>query len=212
MTCRKVVRYLYYLYVCGKALQLNHTFMSAPLVSTNSSDSLLIQRMKAGDIDALLEIRDRHYKYLLVQAYHLTQCEHESRDVVQECFIDFWERRNSLNDLQFNIPAYLGTAIRHRSLDHLRKVKTRRNHVYQYASQQSHSYFPDPAANNELRLELHNAIQSLPAQQLKVFVGKYIEGKRYKEISACTGITEHTVRSYLAEAMKRLRVKLIHLK
>jgi RNA polymerase sigma-70 factor (ECF subfamily) len=186
--------------------------MSVPLVSTTSSDDLLIQRMKAGDLEALLEVRDRLHKYLVVQAYHFTHCEHEAMDVVQECFIDFWERRNSLNGTPFNISAYLSKAIRYRSFDHLQKVKTRRNHIYQYATQQPRSFFSDPAANNELRLELHNAIQSLPAQQLKVFVGKYIEGKRYKEISACTGITEHTVRSYLAEAMKRLRVKLIHLK
>ena len=188
----------------------------SPLLSgTNKiliTDEMLINSIKAGDFNALLAIRDRHYKYLVVYAYHFTRCEQESLDIVQECFIDFWERRHSLKGASFNIAAYLTTATRYRSLDHLEKIRTRQKHTVRYYSRQHKTYTPDPAVNNELKQELHEAIHSLPAQQFKVFVDKYIEGKRYKEISECHGITENTVRSYLAEAMKQLRMKLIHLK
>lgn len=178
----------------------------------SDSDEMLINRIKKGDFSALLEIRNRLYKYLLVYAYHFTHCEHESLDIVQECLIDFWERRQTLKAAGFNIAAYLTTATRYRSIDHLDKIKARQKYTTRYYSRQRQVYNPDPAVNSELKQELHDAIHSLPAQQFKVFVDKYIEGKRYKEISRHHGLTENTVRSYLAEAMKQLRTKLVHLK
>jgi RNA polymerase sigma-70 factor (ECF subfamily) len=70
----------------------------------------------------------------------------------------------------------------------------------------------DPAENSQLRLELTEAVKSLPAQQARVFDLAIMAGKKRKEISAELGINVNTVKTHLADALKTLRKKLIHLR
>lgn len=69
----------------------------------------------------------------------------------------------------------------------------------------------DELVSQENVNSINKAIASLPEQRRKVFLMKRIEGKSYKEISAELGISERTVETHVAHAMKHLKQMLGHL-
>ena len=59
---------------------------------------------------------------------------------------------------------------------------------------------------------LYGAIQELPEEQKNSIMGKYFEGKTYKEIATEHGYPEKGIKSYIENGKRNLRLKLSPLK
>jgi len=60
--------------------------------------------------------------------------------------------------------------------------------------------------------QIQFAVQELREEQRNCIIGKYFEGKTYKEIAAEFGYEERSIKSYIENGRRNLRMKLSHLK
>lgn len=175
-------------------------------------DQMLLQELKNGQASALRLLHDRYGRFLFFTAFQILGSEDEAKDVVQDFFADFWYKKRYL-DVRGNVKSYFFQAVRLLSIRLLDTKKNRAAIVRDIVDTDlSTRYQTDPAEISQIRLEFTEAVKSLPPQQAKVFDLAIMAGKKRKEISAELGINVNTVKTHLADALKTLRKKLIHLR
>ncbi|WP_343674017.1 sigma-70 family RNA polymerase sigma factor [Chitinophaga sp.] len=175
-------------------------------------DQVLLEELKNGQVSALKSLHDRYARFLYFTALQILGSEDEAKDVVQDFFADFWHKKRYL-DVRGNIRSYFFQSVRLLSLRQLDTKKNRAAIVRSITDTNTSTLYQiDPAENSQIRLELTEAVKSLPAQQARVFDLAIMAGKKRKEISTELGINVNTVKTHLADALKTLRKKLIHLR
>jgi len=135
-----------------------------------------------------------------------------SEEVVQEVFIDFWEKKKWNQEIE-NLPAYLKKAVVYKSIDVIRKQK--RN-----PEQEGLEIIDDITVSSDLSAEeiliskenysyLKREIAKLPERTREVFMLSRFEKMSYKEISEQLDITDKTVEYHISKALKTIKESLI---
>lgn len=174
-------------------------------------DQMLIQELKNGQVSALRLLHDRYARFLFFTAFQILGSEDEAKDVVQDFFTDFWQKERYF-DVRGNVKSYFFQSVRLLSIRVLDTKKNRATIVRSIIDTNTPLYQVDPAENSQIRMEFTKAVKGLPPQQARVFDMAFMAGKKRKEISAELGINSNTVKTHLADALKTLRKKLIHLR
>ncbi len=140
-----------------------------------------------------------YYRPLCMYAMHYLQDEMLVEDIVQDCFIKFWEKSKT-ETIDFP-KQYLYRMVRNACLDAIRKMPDNQD-VLEKAEKQI-----DEELQQESFIEarLWTAIDSLPEKCRKVFLLAKRDGKSYEEISDRLGISTNTVRNQVSKALKILR-------
>jgi RNA polymerase sigma-70 factor, ECF subfamily len=131
-----------------------------------------------------------------------------AEDIVLEQFVYIWEHRERLGEHK-SIKSYLFTAVKHRSINHLKKQFSR-NSAYCIESLPEKSLqgkIPDPSdllENKELGLILENALAQLPEKCRIIFTMKKIGEYTNKEIAHNLDISIKTVENQMTIAFKKL--------
>jgi RNA polymerase sigma-70 factor (family 1) len=125
-------------------------------------------------------------------------------DIVQTLFIHFWENAGDIN-LDLSLKAYFYQSVKNRCLNHLRDlhIHDRHNLVYMGAilNQENAEETEDP----EIVLQISEAISKLPKDMAEVFIMKYLEGRKLREIAQINHISENTVKTQLLRSKAKLR-------
>ncbi|MEP6747886.1 MAG: RNA polymerase sigma-70 factor [Bacteroidota bacterium] len=173
---------------------------------------ILLDRLKAGDQGAFKIIFERYFKLLFVLACAKLKSEQEAEDLVQELFIEFWEKKKFLFVRQ-SIKYYLFQSVRNRCLNRLDRNKVRKRHTDNYIVNQPAEYLPSGRMENkELQSQFERAIASIPPESAKVFVLMHVKELKRKEVARILGISENTVKTQSARALQYLRRLLINFK
>lgn len=171
-------------------------------------DSDLLKRMAQNDHKAFEEIWLKYWEQVYNTAYKRLQDEDLCKDLVQELFINFWERRNTLSIN--NLPGYFANATRYKVFKVLAKEKT--NTPFYKAL--------DPIVNcaveannlvveKELKALAEAWLQTLPGKRKEIFLLYYRENLSTKEIAERLGITQKTVQNQINTASNELRNKIL---
>lgn len=64
----------------------------------------------------------------------------------------------------------------------------------------------------ETNHHIHAAVQELRGEQRNCIVGRYFDGKTYKQIAAEFGYPEKSIKRYIENGRRNLRIKLSDLK
>ena len=150
-----------------------------------------------------------HSPGLIRYGSSLTRDTEAARELVQDLFLELWEKRESLR-IHGSIKPYLYSAIYHKGLNWLRAQKIR--DIYINKPIEIWNWFAYPA--NPDRLDpilldmIEKQIRQLPDQCREVFTRSAVLGEKHNEIAAYLGLTIKTVENHLARARKILRVKL----
>lgn len=179
-----------------------------------NEDQILSEQLHAGNKDVFSELFAVHYRRLVMEAFYLLRDEQESKDVVQEVFIDVWHRQH-LQEIT-SVKAYLTQAVRNRCLNVLKaaKSKEQKEKQYQYSFAAGNAVGKEPdepemAALQQQRTDnLQLAIRELPPKTAKIFQLYYIEKKSRNDVAMEVGVTINTVKTVLARALQFLRKKL----
>jgi len=153
----------------------------------------------------LKQIFDTAYNSLVLQSLRLVKNPETAEDIVQECFIKLWEKKDTL-DITGNTTAYLAKMVRNRSLDFLKKKRIQTselNETYQGVTKAI-----DHLETKDLQSEIDTIIDSLPEKCRQVFVLSRFEELSYKEISEQLDISKKTVEAHISKALKSLRTNL----
>jgi RNA polymerase sigma-70 factor (ECF subfamily) len=185
-------------------------------MTVNEQDLYMLDQLKAGNQHAFSEFYTRYRKYLMVVAVSLLADEMEAQDLVQEFFIDFWQKQlfNRIDPGYNNgegeiFKGYIHRAVYNRCLDRLSRHKSRQQRIENMPA-------PDIMCPPEYRIEnrewqqqlgtsLQAAIDKVPPMSAKVFQLAYIQHKSRLEIATMMGVSPNTVKNQLVRAVKILR-------
>ncbi|MBS9525227.1 RNA polymerase sigma-70 factor [Litoribacter alkaliphilus] len=152
---------------------------------------------------------EEHWQLLYKAAYSRIPDQVVVEDIVQDIFIDIWNRRHQIS-INTSIRAYLLTAVKYR--------------VLKYLDQNSHHYFVDvyemeiegkkedfAFSMDELYTQLEVALGKLPEKSRLIFKMNRIEGYSASEIAEKLDLAPQTVQNQLSRSLKVVRGELSHL-
>ena len=152
----------------------------------------------------------QNYQHLCQRVFGITNDLEAAEDIVQEVFINFWNRNK---ERKVDIPeAYLYRACLNKALDykssHKRKAQLLQAH-HQEKVQESERSPQQKMEQQELEHRVQQVIASLPAMCRKVFLLSRYEEMSHKEIAAFLNISPNTVDNHIKKALSILRQLLL---
>ena len=179
-----------------------------PKSSLNTlSDLLLVSLIDDGNENAFKELYDRHWRKLYNQAYKRLDDMEKCKDIVQDVFLQFWQKGNRSHVL--NVQAYLIQSVRY----HVIKV-------YNESKKQVSFELPlelieEPQIEieevffaKELQAYIDAWLSLQPDKRREIFRLRFIEDKSTREISDLLGISQKTVQKTLFVALNSLKESL----
>lgn len=185
----------------------DHT--KAPPVERNRAEAAetrqLLHRIRLGDASALDGLLAVYWKPLVRYAYALLGSKDDAEDVVQDVFVELWNRRLNWRDIE-SIRPYLYRSTRNRALNERRRRKVRIAWFGANRHEQRHP--PTPAETlqtQELQRAVEAALASLSPRRREVFLLYTGHSLSYHEIGAIMGISYQTVANHMSAALRDLR-------
>ena len=146
-----------------------------------------------------------------LQYYAFTMIHHSeaARDIVQDAFIGFWDRRKELMNRHEHTRNFLYMSVKNSCLKFIRHNKV----VDKYIDRQDVHAMEEEMADSkmiraEVLFEIYTVIESLPPAMRRISKLAYLEGLKNNEIARQLEISVETVKVQKKRALKQLRLKL----
>lgn len=140
-----------------------------------------------------------------------------AEDITTDALIHYWENRNSLSEVT-NIPAYILTIIKSRSLNYLRHLQIREEHsenIRKYNEWELNTRIvsldacePYELLVKEMQELIQQTLDKLSERTRQIFILSRYENKTYKEIAVLMNITTKGVDFHICKALKALQLNL----
>jgi len=183
-----------------------------------SGELLLLKKISENDSNALSELYDRHSKYLYTVIYYILRDEAEAEDILQEVFLQIWEKIDSYDENLGNPLAWIVRITRNKAIDRLRskgfKNRSREIDIDRVFDLSSDSLASNPEKNTSMTQEQNEisiALKTLNQNQRDLIEFAYFRGYSQSELSEHFKIPLGTVKTRMRAAMILLRNKLQHL-
>ena len=166
----------------------------------------LMAAIKGGSSTALGRLMDLCWPELVRYATRQLRDVELARDIVQEAFIQIWERRRAWRP-RGSARAYLYRIVRHLVIDEKRKQGVRRR----WLERQERLDVPRPATPAEvldakmLTDTFEAAVASLPVRRREVFELVFQRGLSHAEAAAVMDISVPTVANQMTAALRTVR-------
>lgn len=172
----------------------------------NNTDNNLFEQIRNNNEDAFHKVFNIYCDRLFVFAKMMTADPAVAKDIVQEFFIRYWEKRHYLEFNALSFKTYAFRAVFNASMNHIRDTK---KVVGEYEINLDLVDVNDADAETlgELTAILNKAIDQLPQRCKDIFVAAKIQKKSYSEIANQYGISENTVKVQVSKAYRLLRKK-----
>ena len=182
---------------------------------TASSDRELWRLItQEGDASAFEQLYRRYMRVLMAAIYKWSADNAEAEDILQEVFLDLWEKRKQII-IKNEIFPYLYSITRYKIFDRLREKKLSDRQLRAWHSLSGEADVLTVAFREE---ELENKevlvsteLAQLPAQMKRVYLLSAEQGKSIREISEELLVSPYTVKNHLQKIRKRLRSAAIRL-
>ena len=180
--------------------------------ATLPDEKEVLDRLKQSDEEAFAQIYNAYWKPLFYIAATRLKSMPEAEEVVQDVFLDIWNRREELA-ITNCLSSYLSACIRYRIINLLAKkdLRHRYRNVLQKQAPPVDSCTENTLAFEALKTELEKETSRLPHKCQLVFRLSREEGYSQKEIAATLQISEKTVEAHLSKALRLLRAGLSHI-
>ena len=172
------------------------------------SDVQLTTLLKTGDHAAFTEIYDRYWKKMFVLAGQKLDDPDEAKEIVQQIFVRFWERRAEI-EIQGSLSAYLSMSVKYRIINALDKHYVRKNYIDNLSvTSEIDNSTQEWLDFEEVKERLAALVSDLPEKCRLVFVMSREQGLSQKQIAKELDISEKTVEAHLGKAIKSLKTGL----
>ena len=185
------------------------TTMRALSLAQSSEEEPLLERLRAGEPQALGEVYDRHHEAVRAFARRLVGDHAIAEDLVHEVFVAL-PRLIRRFEGQSTLRSFLsGVAVNH-ARHYVRSASRRRAAVDRMGSELTAvSESPHDSAEQRAFLQaLNRALDTLPIDQRVAFVLCDVEERTSGEAAEIAGAPEATMRTRLFHARKKLRAAL----
>jgi len=160
--------------------------------------------LKKGSLEAYKILFDQLYPKLFNYILKMSNNPEIAKDVVQNGFVNLWEKRASINT-DLRIEYYLLKICRNEFLMYLRKVKKEKSLLDALKYEMMYELFLEEESNPTQLDVLEKVIQELPKRTKEAFLLSKYEHLKYKEIAQKMGISIKTVEKHISKAMKLIK-------
>lgn len=192
-----------------------------PRYSTAMDDPerILMERIRAGDQDAMVDLVRRFQDELVGFFFHLCWSQVVAEELAQDVFVNAWRARERWEPTA-KVRTWLYRIAHNRWIDHCRRNRHHLSLDAETGEQGLRLSEVLPAAaisvedgeeNQRIRSRVQIAVEALPEGQRAVFVLANQQGLKYSEISEILHIPEGTVKSRMHSAVRQLRDELADL-
>lgn len=178
-------------------------------ISSESTDTELTTLIKGGSQLAFSEIYNRYWTVLYLHARKMLRNDEEAKDVVQELFTHLWKNSAELN-FNTSLSSYLYRATRNKILnliEHKRIVSDYQKSLMAFLDE-GELITEEHIIEKQLFETIEREIQLLPPKMREVFELSRKQHLSYKEIGEQLGISDHTVKRQVSNALGILKTKL----
>jgi RNA polymerase sigma-70 factor (ECF subfamily) len=182
--------------------------------TNEAQDNELLRRIAQRDRNAFARLYDRYAAALYSLCMAIVKRQDEAEDVIQECFLQIWEKAHAFDGLKGSVYTWLVTMTRNRAIDRLRSKH------FQFSRQRRPDFDLEAIAADEVHSPLEStslaerahlvrqAFATLPVEQREVLQMAYFQGYSQSEISQQLRVPLGTVKTRTRQAMKKLHALL----
>lgn len=162
--------------------------------------------IRGGSQSALARLMDQCWPELVRYAARQVGDLDLARDIVQETFIQIWERRRAWKP-RGSARAYLYRIVRNLVIDEKRKQAVRRRWLATRDSRPAtHVVTPDQVLDAKLLTEVfERAVAALPDRRREVFELVFIRGLSHADAAKVMGLSTQTVANQMSAALRAVR-------
>ena len=177
-------------------------------------DVQLMGRVASGDREAFSTLFERHAPLVLGVLTKMLRRRDEAEEVLQEAFLQAWDRADSYNPQRATPRGWLLLISRSRAIDRIRsrQARTRREEAVQV--EDAWRTKVDPVGTGELEASeraerVGRALRVLPEDQRRCIELAFFEGLSHSQIASALDQPLGTVKSRILLGMRKLRDQLV---
>jgi len=172
----------------------------------NISDNLLLTRIRNNDKDAFKSLYNRYSKKIYFFSLKYLSNNVEAEELVQSVFINIWENRETLNATG-SVKSYIYKSAVNYIYNYLRKKAIRARFIEsEIHKSEIHSNLTyEQVFLHDLERSINSIVETLPAQQRKIFQLSRYEGLTHKEIAKKLDLSVRTVENQMYRALKIIK-------
>ena len=167
------------------------------------NDEELLLKLKAGNTDAFSVVYNQYWESLSVVAYKVVKDHNIAQDLVQDVFVDLWQKRHK--KIINNLEGYLYQSIKYRVFKYIRESKKTPEYLDKFNSFIIDNSLENDIAFKDLQYSIQISLQSLPEKCRKIFVLSRMENKSHQEIADFFEISPKTVENQIGRALRHLK-------
>ena len=175
---------------------------------SQTPDADLVRAVARGDEHAYASLYDRYASILLGLLIRILHSRAEAEDVLQEVFLQVWQRAANFDETRGRAFTWLVTLARSRAIDRLRSLASR-DRVAEESAREVPTEEASDAVADAMRAEqseiVSRALAELPEEQRRAISLAYFDGLTQTEIADRTGEPLGTVKTRTRAGLKKLR-------
>lgn len=182
-----------------------------PLLQSETDDEIgrLLRRVTERDVEALHQLYQALAGQALALAQRILGVRAEAEDVLQDVFVDVWQRSGSFDPSRGSGRTWLLSIVRHRALDRLRRRAVAARVLDEVGAEEVVSVPPGAGPGEALerrqeRERVHAVLAGLSTAQQEALRLAYFEGLSQSEIAARIREPLGTVKTRMRAALEKL--------
>lgn len=170
------------------------------------SDAALLMQAQAGDAGAFKDLYDRYATTLYRIALAGTRSEADAADLLQECFLRFYQHIGKI-EKHDNVGAWLYVTMRNRLIDLYAKERSKVKYIaaQRYRPAESGEHVYSMLRAKEISACIAQALEAMPEKTREVYKLSREQQMTIGEIAEMLGRSEQTIKNQLHTATTKLR-------
>lgn len=175
----------------------------------STSDQKILELLNSGDEKSISYLHGKYAEELFVSAYNMVKSKEVCEDILQEVFINIWNKRGDLK-IKTSLKSYLYASVIYGVYGYFRKNSDKMN-VELLEGFNTHIQKSNPETKliqKEIISQINAIIESLPEKCRLVFEMSRNEQLSHKEIAEKLNISTKTIETHITKALKTIRSSL----
>jgi RNA polymerase sigma-70 factor (family 1) len=171
-------------------------------------DTILIERLRKGDILAFERLFKAHYEKLCLFAARFTDDVHTAEEIVSDAYAVIWEKKETLL-ISISFRSYIYKMVQNRCMNHIKHRKIEKEYIDYIVTRHLPEDDPDHVQKErEIERRVTQAVESLPDRCRQIFKMSRYDNLKYWEIALRLNLSPKTVERQMVIALEKLRRQL----